>query len=74
MGVMEEAEFYYLFKDTFSTLDKVNSGYIQVGKIEKILCGLRDLISDNRKSVIDMEDNDMLVKYETFSMMMIESH
>jgi len=74
MGVMAEAEFYYLFKDTFSTMDKTNSGYVQAGKIEKILCGLRDLISDDRKSIIDMEDKDMLVDYETFSMMMIGTH
>lgn len=74
MGVMAEAEFYYLFKDTFSALDKTNSGYIQAGKIEKTLCGLRDLISDDRKSIIDMEDKDMLVDYETFSMMMIGTH
>jgi len=71
MGVMAEAEFYYLFKDTFSALDKTNSGYIQAGKIEKMLCGLRDLISDDRKSIIDMEDKDMLVDYESFAMMMI---
>jgi len=74
MGVMAEAEFYYLFKDTFSTLDKTNSGYVQAGKIEKVLCGLRDLISDDRKSIIDMEDKDMLVDYETFSRMMIGAH
>jgi len=74
MGVMAEAEFYYLFKDTFSLLDKTNSGYVQAGKIEKVLCGLRDLISDDRKSIIDMEDKDMLVDYDTFSMMMIGTH
>lgn len=74
MGVMAEAEFYYLFKDTFSTLDKTNSGYVQAGMIEKVLCGLRDLISDDRKSIIDMEDKDMLVDYETFSRMMIGAH
>merc|ERR1711957_266896 len=71
MGVMAEAEFYYLFKDTFSALDKTNSGYIQAGKIDKMLCGLRDLISDDRKSIIDIEDKDMLIDYDTFAMMMI---
>jgi len=71
MGVMAEAEFYYLFKDTFAALDKTNSGYIQAGKIEKLLDGLRDLISDDRKSIIDMEDKDMLIDYDTFAMMMI---
>jgi len=74
MGVMAEAEFYYLFKDTFSTLDTDNSGYVQAGKIEKVLGGLRDLISDDRKSIIDMDDKDLLVDYETFSRMMIGAH
>jgi len=73
MGVMAEAEFYYLFKETFATLDPQNSGYVQAGKLDKILCGLRDLISDDRKSIIDMDDKDMLIDYETFSRMMIGS-
>mmetsp|Transcript_22827 Transcript_22827/g.28002 ORF Transcript_22827/g.28002 Transcript_22827/m.28002 type:complete len:635 (+) Transcript_22827:221-2125(+) len=71
MGVMAEAEFYFLFKETFATLDKDNSGYVQAYKLDKVLCGLRDLISDDRKSIIDIEDKDMLVDYETFSRMMI---
>lgn len=70
MGVMAEAEFYYLFKETFATLDPQNSGYVQAGKLDKILCGLRDLISDDRKSIIDIDDKDMLIDYETFSRMM----
>ena len=71
MGVMAEAEFYYLFKETFATLDKQNSGYVQAYKLDKVLCGLRDLISDDRKSIIDVEDKEMLIDYETFSRMMI---
>jgi len=71
LGVMAEAEFYYLFKDTFATLDPHNSGYVQAGKLDKILCGLRDLISDDRMSIIDIDDKDMLIDYETFSRMMI---
>ena len=73
MGVMAEAEFYYLFKDTFATLDPNGSGYVQAGKLDNILCGLRDLISDDRKSIIDIDkdDKDMLIDYETFSRMMI---
>jgi len=74
MGVMAEAEFYYLFKDTFATLDKSGSGYIMAYKIESILGGLRDLISDDRKSIIDVEDKDMLVDYDTFSKMMIGTY
>ncbi len=71
MGVMAEAEFYYLFKETFATLDKENTGYVPAYKIDRILCGLRDLISDDRKSIIDVEDSEMLIDYETFSRMMI---
>lgn len=71
MGVMAEAEFYYLFKETFATLDKDNSGYVQAYKLDRVLCGLRDLISDDRKSIIDVEDKEMLIDYETFSRMMI---
>ena len=71
MGVMAEAEFYYLFKETFSALDKQNTGYVQAYKLDKVLCGLRDLISDDRKSIIDADDPEMLIDYETFSRMMI---
>jgi len=74
MGVMAEAEFYYLFKETFSTLDSNGSGYISAGKIENVLGGLRDLITDDRKSIIDVEDKDMLVDYDTFSKMMIGTY
>jgi calmodulin/calcium-binding protein CML len=73
IGVMAEAEFYYLFKETFATMDPQNTGYVQAGKLDNILCGLRDLISDDRKSIIDVEDKDMLIDYETFSRMMIGS-
>jgi len=73
MGLMAEAEFYYLFQDTFQSLDRDGSGYVQAWKIDKVLCGLRDLISDDRMSVIDIEDKDLLIDYETFSRMMIGS-
>lgn len=71
MGVMAEAEFYYLFKETFATLDKENTGYVTAGRIDAVLSGLRDLISDDRNSLIDVDDKDMLIDYETFSRMMI---
>ena len=71
IGVMAEAKFYYLFKETFASLDRDNSGYVQAGKIDQILCGLRDLISDDRSSLIDIDDKDILIDYETFARMMI---
>eukprot|EP00519_Triparma_laevis_P015030 CAMPEP_0182491148 /NCGR_PEP_ID=MMETSP1321-20130603/726_1 /TAXON_ID=91990 /ORGANISM="Bolidomonas sp., Strain RCC1657" /LENGTH=456 /DNA_ID=CAMNT_0024693407 /DNA_START=570 /DNA_END=1936 /DNA_ORIENTATION=- len=31
LGMMAEAEFYYLFVDTFNALDRYNSGYVRAG-------------------------------------------
>lgn len=61
MGVMAEAEFYYLFLDTFSLLDVNNTGFVSAGDLDRVLGGVRDLISDDRMSIIDTEDMDMQV-------------
>lgn len=74
MGVMAEADFYYLFKETFDALDTNNTGYVRAGTLDKVLCGMRDLISDDRKSIIDVEDKDMLIDTESFSLMLLGSH
>jgi calmodulin len=72
MGVMAEAEFYYMFKDTFRELDKENSGYVKVGDLDAILGGVRDLMSDDRgKSIIHSDDKDILVDYEQFTVMLL---
>jgi len=71
MGVMAEAEFYSLFTDTFQALDKDASGFVRAGDLDEVLHGVRDLISDDRKSIIDVEDKDMLVDYEQFSKMLL---
>jgi calmodulin len=71
MGLMAEAEFYYLFRDIFASLDGEDSGYVKAGDLDRVLCGVRDLISDDRKSVIDVEDKDMLIDYEQFSRMLL---
>jgi calmodulin/calcium-binding protein CML len=71
MGVMAEAEFYHLFKDTFGALDKHNSGYIKASDVDRVLCGMRDLICDDHKSIIDMDDMDMQIDYEQFSKMLL---
>ncbi len=71
MGLMAEAEFYYLFRDIFASLDVEDSGYVKARDLDRILCGVRDLISDDRKSVIDVEDKDMLIDYEQFSRMLL---
>ncbi|KAL7464874.1 hypothetical protein ACHAXS_005206 [Conticribra weissflogii] len=71
MGVMAEAEFYYLFLDTFNTLDTNNNGFVSAGDLDRVLCGVRDLISDDRMSIIDVEDKDMQIDYETFADMML---
>lgn len=71
MGLMAEAEFYYLFRDIFASLDVEDSGYVKARDLDRILCGVRDLISDDRKSIIDVEDKDMLIDYEQFSRMLL---
>ena len=71
IGIMAEAEFYYLFKETFETLDTNNTGYVRAGVLDKVLCGMRDLISDDRKSIIDVEDKDILIDIESFSLMLL---
>ena len=71
MGLMAEAEFYYLFRDIFASLDVEDSGYVKAQDLDRILCGVRDLISDDRKSIIDVEDKDMLIDYEQFSRMLL---
>lgn len=71
LGVMAEAEFFDLFNETLNTLDKRKSGFVKAGDIDLLLGGMRDLISDDRKSLIDVEDKDMLVDYEEFSRMLL---
>jgi CRP-like cAMP-binding protein len=71
MGVMAEAEFFYLFMDTFEMLDVRKTGYVSAEILDKALCGVRDLISDDRMSIIDTEDMDMQVDYETFANMLL---
>ena len=71
MGVMAEAEFYYLFLETFEMLDVNKTGYVSAGDLDRVLCGVRDLISDDRMSIIDTEDMDMQVDYETYANMLL---
>ncbi|CAJ1950357.1 unnamed protein product [Cylindrotheca closterium] len=71
MGIMAEAEFYHLFLETFRALDKEDSGYLRAGDLNRVLCGVRDLITDDRKSIIDVEDDDMSIDYEQFSKMLL---
>ena len=71
MGVMAEAEFFYLFMDTFEMLDEQKIGYVSAGSLDRALCGVRDLISDDRMSIIDTEDMDMQIDYETFANMLL---
>ncbi|GKY93933.1 hypothetical protein MPSEU_000360200 [Mayamaea pseudoterrestris] len=73
MGIMAEAEFFSLFKDIFSSLDKQDSGFVKASELDRVLCGVRDLISDDRKSIIDVDDMEMLIDYEQFTRMMLGS-
>lgn len=71
MGIMAEAEFYYLFRDMFAELDTNDTGFVRAKDLDRILCGVRDLISDDRYSIIDIEDDEMLVDYDQFSRMLL---
>mmetsp|Transcript_39669 Transcript_39669/g.119168 ORF Transcript_39669/g.119168 Transcript_39669/m.119168 type:complete len:483 (-) Transcript_39669:62-1510(-) len=71
LGVMAEAEFYTLFTETFQALDEDNTGYVRAGALDEILGGVRDLISDDHKSIIDTEDKYIQVDYEQFSKMLL---
>ena len=71
MGVMAEAEFFNLFTETFKELDRDNTGYVRAGDLDDVLGGVRDLISNDRTGIIDVEDKDMLVDYEQFSKMLL---
>ena len=71
MGVMAEAEFYSLFLETFQELDRDNTGYVRAGDLDEVLHGVRDLVSDDRKSIIDVDDQDVQVDYEQFAKMLL---
>lgn len=71
MGIMAEAEFYYLFTETFQELDKDKTGYVRAGDMDQVLGGVRDLISSDRKSLIDVEDQNVQVDYEQFTKMLL---
>lgn len=71
MGVIAEAEFYYLFLDTFEMLDVNNTGFVSAGDLDRVLCGVRDLISDDRMSIIDTEDMDMQIDYVSYADMLL---
>jgi calmodulin len=71
MGVMAEAEFYYLFTETFQELDRDNTGYVRAGDLDEVLEGVRYLITEDRKSIIDVEDQDVQVDYEQFARMLL---
>jgi calmodulin len=71
MGIMAETEFYHLFRDIFASLDTNDTGFVKNADLQRVLNGVRDLISDDRKSIIDVEDDDMLIDYEQFSRMLL---
>merc|ERR1711935_383058 len=70
-GLMAESGTYQLFSETFQTLDRNDSGFVRAKDLDRILCGVRDLISHDKKSIIDVEDDDMMVDYEQFSRMLV---
>lgn len=75
LGIMAEAEFFRLFSDIFSSLDKNGSGFVKARDLNNVLSGVRDLISSDRRSIIDVAETDMemLIDYQMFSKMMLGS-
>jgi calmodulin len=73
MGIMAETEIYHLFRDIFASMDPNDTGFVKKADLNRALCGVRDLISDDRKSIIDVEDDDMLIDYEQFTRMLLGS-
>ena len=73
LGIMAESEFYHLFRDIFASLDTHHTGFVRAKDLDRVLCGVRDLISDDRYSIIDVEDDEMLIDYEQFSRMLLGS-
>lgn len=71
IGIMAEVEFYYLFRDVFASLDKRNAGFVKAADLDRVLCGVRDLVSDDRHSIIDVEDKEMSIDYEQFTRMLL---
>jgi len=39
--------------------------------LDRVLCGVRDLISDDRMSIIDTEDMDMQIDYVSYADMLL---
>lgn len=71
MGIMAEAEFYFLFRDIFAALDTRGDGFVKAGDLDRVLSGVRDLISDDKHSIIDVDDLDMAIDYEQFTKMLL---
>jgi len=77
LGVMAEAEFYNLLKETFQELDHDSTGYVKAADLDDVLGSVRDLVSVDysahryTSTIIDVEDKDMLVDYEQFSRMLL---
>ena len=68
---MTEAEFYCVFTDTFNTINPKQIGYVRTRGLDVALCKMRDLISDNRLSIIDINNKDMLIDNELISRMLL---
>eukprot|EP00588_Corethron_pennatum_P011640 CAMPEP_0194282400 /NCGR_PEP_ID=MMETSP0169-20130528/22995_1 /TAXON_ID=218684 /ORGANISM="Corethron pennatum, Strain L29A3" /LENGTH=630 /DNA_ID=CAMNT_0039027697 /DNA_START=274 /DNA_END=2166 /DNA_ORIENTATION=- len=73
IGMMAEAEFYYLFVETFEYLDKQGSGFIRAGDITSAITGMESFISVEKTNFLKVDDDDMLINYEQFSKMLLGS-
>ena len=74
MGLMAEAEIYNLLLGTFQALDENNGGYIKANDLNNILSGVQGLISDDRKNLINLDDEELEIDYDQFSKMLLGSY
>jgi Ca2+-binding EF-hand superfamily protein len=58
--------------ETFQELDRDNTGYVRAGDLSEVLGGVQDLIGEGQKiSLIDVDDQDMLIDYEQWIRMLL---
>lgn len=71
-GLMAESELYNLLTATFRALDEHDTGYVNAEDLDKVLSGVRGLISEGGKNVLTLGDKEILIDYEQFSKMLLK--
>lgn len=71
-GLMAESEIYNLLTATFRELDEHGSGYVNAEDLDKVLSGVRGLISEDGNNVLTLDDKEILIDYEQFSKILLK--